>query len=58
MSSRRPGDVLETNFWTSRNGHFAAWDVTNSMEYIAFMQSNAIVELKLDLYLITMLGSL
>ena len=25
MSSQRPGDVLKTNLWTSRNGHFAAW---------------------------------
>ena len=25
MSSQCPGDVLPTNFWTSRNGHFAAW---------------------------------
>ena len=27
MSSQRPGDVLPTNFWTSGNGHFAAWVV-------------------------------
>ena len=25
MSSQRPGDVLPTNFCTSRNGNFAAW---------------------------------
>ena len=25
MSSQRPGDIFKTNFWTSRNGHFAAW---------------------------------
>ena len=28
MSSQPPGDVLKTNFWTSRNGHFAAWVYT------------------------------
>ena len=22
------GEVLKTNFWTSRNGHFAAWGAT------------------------------
>ena len=26
MSSHDTGDVLKTNFWTSRNGHFAARD--------------------------------
>ena len=28
MSSQRPEDVLKTNFWTSRTGHLAAWEVT------------------------------
>ena len=32
INSQRQGDVLKTNFWTSRNGHFAAWVVTNHGE--------------------------